>query len=238
MIVHSHKEAIPASVIRVEQNNILRLLGIPEGRADEYVIGIVHSVLQKCHEICAPQIVYTIYDNPVFLLGSGEMKVGELVFALNKMVTAALARSSSVAFFIGTCGDQIEKYSKTLMRDGNTLESLIADFAGSEMAECIAEYAHNKIEKDAARQGLLITNRYSPGYCNWPVSDQQKVFLLMQPETCGVTLTTSSLMLPVKSVSGITGLGKSVTKSDYACARCEMDHCLYRDKNRKTDARH
>lgn len=237
MIVHSHKEIIPLSSIRVAENNIIRLLGVPDGQADEYVKGIVHSVTQKCHEICDPQAVFTVFENPVFSLMTGEMQVGEYVFALNKMVTAALAKSTSVAFFIGSCGDHIEKYSKMLIRDGHTLEGLIADFAGSEMAESIAEYAHRMIETDAARQGMRVTNRYSPGYCNWPVSDQQKVFRLMQPETCGVTLTASSLMLPVKSVSGIIGTGRNVSIQSYACVRCEMDHCLYRDKNRKADTR-
>jgi cobalamin-dependent methionine synthase I len=39
---------------------------------------------------------------------------------------------------------------------------------------------------------------------------QHKLFLaLLKNYTCGISLTESSLMLPVKSVSGIIGLGKT-----------------------------
>lgn len=151
-------------------------------------------------------------------------------FHLNKMVCSALNNSTEVAFFICTCGGKVELYAKQLMKDGHTLEGLIVDLAGSEIAEGVADFIHKKIESDMAEYGLKITNRYSPGYCNWQVSEQQKLFSLLTENNCGVQLTTSSLMLPIKSVSGIVGIGKNVKNMGYSCAICETDHCLYRDK--------
>ena len=50
-------------------------------------------------------------------------------------------------------------------------------------------------------------------------------------ETCGVSLTESSLMVPIKSVSGIIGLGPQVRHLDYTCGLCDFKQC-YKRKQR------
>ena len=45
---------------------------------------------------------------------------------------------------------------------------------------------------------------------------------------CGITLTESALMVPMKSVSGIIGVGKTVQRVDYTCDLCGMKDCTYR----------
>ena len=109
---------------------------------------------------------------------------------------------------------------------------MIVDLIGSEIAEEVAEYVHKKIEQDMRLRGMSITNRYSPGYCNWHVSDQQKLFKILEGKTCGIQLSDSSLMLPLKSISGIIGVGSNVKNRGYACSKCEMDFCIYRVKGK------
>jgi cobalamin-dependent methionine synthase I len=116
------------------------------------------------------------------------------------------------------------------MSEGHTLESLVVDLIASELAEGAADFIHKQIEEDAASSNFRITNRYSPGYCNWPVSEQQKLFTLMGKNTCGVILTPSSLMIPIKSVSGIVGIGAEVMFHGYACAKCDDAQCIYRNR--------
>jgi hypothetical protein len=88
---------------------------------------------------------------------------------------------------------------------------------------------HKEIKRDMETDGLKITNRYSPGYCGWPVSDQQILFALMGQNICDIRLSESSLMMPVKSVSGIIGAGMHVKSKGYSCAACDTEYCLYRD---------
>lgn len=48
--------------------------------------------------------------------------------------------------------------------------------------------------------------RISPGYKDWPLRDQELLFSLLHPEeTIGVRLNATQLMIPLKSVSGISG---------------------------------
>ncbi|MCK5694244.1 MAG: methionine synthase, partial [Bacteroidales bacterium] len=80
----------------------------------------------------------------------------------------------------------------------------------------------------AKELGLHITNRYSPGYCSWNVEEQQKLFSLFPKGTCGISLSESSLMSPVKSISGIIGIGAEVKYREYTCEICPMLNCQFR----------
>ena len=76
--------------------------------------------------------------------------------------------------------------------------------------------------------GLKITNRYSPGYCGWDTREQHKLFSLLPENSCGIRLTESALMLPIKSVSGFIGVGANVRFNPYTCKMCDAEFCVYR----------
>jgi cobalamin-dependent methionine synthase I len=85
-----------------------------------------------------------------------------------------------------------------------------------------------KLAAKEGRIGKKLTNRFSPGYCDWPVGDQQQLFSLLPENFCGITLLETALMLPVKSVSGIIGIGEKVKYFDYPCKFCTMQKCFRR----------
>ena len=81
------------------------------------------------------------------------------------------------------------------------------------------------------KTGWKHTNRFSPGYCGWHVSEQQRLFSLFPTANpCGIRLTDSSLMIPIKSVSGIIGIGKNVRHLDYSCGLCNYSKCYKKRK--------
>jgi Vitamin B12 dependent methionine synthase, activation domain len=222
--------SIDPVLLNIKENNILKSLGVPLDQAEVYLMELIKELIAHCKTICSPKTSCLVFSNPSFNILTGQMTINGKSFLLNKMVASALKSSTGIAIFIGTCGDEVEKYSKKLINKGDTLEGFIVDLIGSEIAEWVAEYTHDLIEKKLLPSGMRTTNRYSPGYCNWPVSDQHQIFSLMENNNCGVSLNASSLMIPIKSVSGIIGLGKNVENKGYACSLCEADHCLYRDK--------
>jgi hypothetical protein len=217
-------------LLPVSEAQIIRSLGIPAGQAEDDVADNNRKDIQICFELSAPCIGYAVFSEPCFNRDQALLTLSGETFHLGKIVTAALEKSTRIGLFIGTCGKEVENYSRQLMKEGHTLEGYIVDLIGSEIAENVAEYVHNEVGKDMARVGLKITNRYSPGYCKWPVSDQQQLFRLLGDNNCGIILTDSSLMLPVKSVSGIIGIGQEVENAGYSCNICDTDHCIYRDK--------
>jgi hypothetical protein len=219
------------SAIEVDKKNIFRFLGMEPSDADDYTSDLVDKYIADCKAICKPDTSFILLSNPSFDLKDKTMILEEVKFSLGKLVTSFLRKSTYLAVFVGTCGAATESLSKQLMNEGNTLEGYIVDLIGSEMAEEIIEQLHDHLEIQANRAGYQVTNRYSPGYCNWPVSDQHHLFSLLKGETCGIELTPSSLMMPVKSVSGMLGIGREVKKVAYKCRYCDDKDCVLRGKS-------
>ena len=101
---------------------------------------------------------------------------------------------------------------------------------GSEIVESAMDSIQFSLEEELKSHGLYITNRYSPGYCGWNVADQQKLFTFFPKNFCDIKLSDTSLMYPIKSISGIIGIGKEVKKDNYPCKLCDDKNCIYRGK--------
>lgn len=214
----------------VQRRNILRSLGMQESDADEYLTGMIDELSAVCRRMLQPRAAFSVYEQPLFQKDAGKMLVDGRSFHLGGMVSSFLKNSELIAVFAATCGPAIERFSKKLIADNQALEGYLVDLIASELAEGIAEKVHDEIESLALSYGFSITNRYSPGYCNWPVSDQRNLFSLLQGHDCGIEVAPSSLMLPVKSVSGLVGMGRKVKRMGYKCRYCADEKCLMRGK--------
>ena len=151
-------------------------------------------------------------------------------FDMGNIILRQLRGSEAYALFVCTAGIDYEAYQQRLKTEGDMVRVFIADALGSVIAEKCADEMENSLQLSIDKLGWKHTNRFSPGYCGWHVSEQQKLFPLFDGHTCGITLTESSLMVPIKSVSGIIGLGREVRKLDYTCGLCTFEKCYKRKK--------
>jgi cobalamin-dependent methionine synthase I len=142
-----------------------------------------------------------------------------------------MKKSEKICFFLCSIGNGISDWNKLLFAHGDFLKGYLVDLAGSILADKTVEKLSDIVELEASAWGMGITNTYSPGYCEWPVEEQQKLFGFFPENFCGVKLTPSSLMIPEKSVSGIIGGGNQVKKVPYTCAMCNMKNCIYAKPN-------
>jgi cobalamin-dependent methionine synthase I len=146
-------------------------------------------------------------------------------FSLNKVIFRLLCESEELMFFICTAGSAVSKWAASLAAAGDPLASFVVDALGSVMAEATADLMHRRIRGRMTLDDKEVTNRYSPGYCGWPVSDQPHLFSLFPEDICGVKLTETCLMNPIKSVSGVIGVGKQVVFTPHLCSTCVPEHC-------------
>ena len=151
-------------------------------------------------------------------------------FEMGNIILRQLRGSEAFAIFVCTSGLEFETYQQRLKEQGDMVRVFIADALGSVIAEKCADQMEKALQESIDKLGWMHTNRFSPGYCGWHVSQQQLLFPLFQGHTCGVKLTDSSLMIPIKSVSGIIGLGEKVRKLEYTCGLCDFKQCYKRKK--------
>ena len=172
--------------------------------------------------------IYRIIDNIEvngydYLIVAADQK-----FKIGKTLSIELRGSERLAFFICTSGNSICEKSGRLMKGEDPVLGYLYDLLGSAIAEAAADRLQDVLKQEVEKNGQKITNRYSPGYCHWNVSDQHNLFSLFQGIPCGVTLTPSSLMQPTKSISGVIGIGKNVKYREYRCELCSSKDCVYR----------
>ncbi len=151
-------------------------------------------------------------------------------FNVGKRITRLLKKAEYITGFICTAGRTIPERSKKLMEKGDLIEGYVVDVIGNVAVETAMDRIQQLHQSELEAKGLKITNRYSPGYCNWSVADQPKLFSLFPKNFCGVSLTPSCLMLPIKSISGFIGVGEHVCYEKYTCTHCTMQNCIYRGK--------
>ena len=72
--------------------------------------------------------------------------------------------------------------------------------------------------------------RFSPGYGDLPLECQRNIVEFLQTKkNIGMSLTDSLMMVPVKSVTAIIGIGKEKNKcTGPGCMICKKTDCPYR----------
>lgn len=193
---------------------------------------LIDETLKNLSSFTKIRCGFKVLDPALFKIKKGVMYYSNLSFNLEKIISSRLMKSETIAIFTATAGDGLESEAKRLMSDGDLLEGYIFDSIGSETAEGAAAWIEKKIDSTGLEYGWKTTSRYSPGYCGWSVKEQHQLFSLLPEGFCGITLTKSALMYPIKSVSGIIGLGKDVMKEDYQCSVCDYTDCFRHHKLR------
>jgi cobalamin-dependent methionine synthase I len=86
--------------------------------------------------------------------------------------------------------------------------AVVYDATASEMADAaldwIMEYINRQLRRDSRR---LLPRRFSAGYADFALENQQSIYENLQMGKIGVTITPSYILLPEKSVTAISGVG-------------------------------
>jgi len=145
-----------------------------------------------------------------------------------RQVCGYIKESTQAALFLCTAGEDFTRMTNALNEQGDIMEAYILDAIGSLTVENAMDKIQENLRLSFITSRLKISNRYSPGYCNWPLTDQKALFELIGDNPVGITLSDSCLMTPRKSVSGIIGIGKNLKHQEYGCKICSNTTCMYR----------
>ncbi len=219
--------------LKLSVPQIENVIGYKEGEDREIVTDLIEEILKESHETCNIKAQYIIFHGVKFDNDTKSVEINNISFNIRKIVFGQIKKSDSVAIFLCTAGQEIGIRSRKAMKERDLLRGYIYDVVGSEIVEAAADLMQNELEKAVISSGKKITNRYSPGYCGWDVAEQHKLFQLIPDNFCGIRLTESALMDPVKSVSGIIGIGENVKHNPYTCSMCDMKDCIYRKVREK-----
>lgn len=183
----------------MDKKEILRYLRTNSKTQDERILALVDDAVNLIESNVTPKSIYRIFDCTVT---DDELIVGDYHF-----------KSSRLAQNLNGC-TRVVIFGATL---GYECDRLIKVSSATDMAKAMAlqATAAAKIEEvcDALEQTIIsehsvtLRQRYSPGYFDLNITEQKKIFELVDiTKRIGLTLTDTCEMVPTKSVTAFIGI--------------------------------
>ena len=205
-------------------------MGYSPGTTPEPVSDLIREVAEELMPLGGVNAEYNIFNRLSSDTNNKSIEIEGVVFEVKPIIFSQIKKAQWAALFICTAGAEVGLRSRRSMNEGDLLRGYVYDVIGSEVVENAADRMQEELRLEVAVRGLKVTNRFSPGYCGWDVAEQHKLFSFFPDNYCGITLTESALMNPVKSVSGLIGIGREVRYAPYQCHLCDDKNCIYRGK--------
>jgi hypothetical protein len=183
---------------------VLRTQGIPDrSLASERVTQLAEMALIVYRELTAPAGIMMEVDQDEFSAVYQGLGLNEESTPLDLIVPAA----EQLALFAVTLGNAVSERIALLFDEQEFALGVLLDGTASAGAEIACNMLRTEYHSHLDQQEKLDSSfgvlPFSPGYCGWHISAQQKLFKTLEPGAIGISLSETFLMEPLKSVSGV-----------------------------------
>ncbi|MCS7313837.1 MAG: vitamin B12 dependent-methionine synthase activation domain-containing protein [Bryobacterales bacterium] len=210
-----------------ERSEVLRHMGYPaDAPKPALILERVEQLLASLPGRVRPRALYRLYAVREAAPRRLELEGGAV---FHGRIGEFLGQVDRVAAFVATGGPEIVALAEQAMRERDALGGLIYHAAGAALAEAMVERVIAEL-RGQLQPGEAVTLPYSPGYCGIPLEEQRVLFRLVDAERIGVQLLSSLMMRPLKTVSGLVGIGPADRIRAYGnpCDLCPLADCRMR----------
>jgi len=214
--------------VELDAEEVLRTMGCRPGhnlRAEHRLL--MDRLLSEARPALSARAVYTIAD--VEHIGENELRLRECR-PIRGPIASFLKPSRRVVAFVATIGEAIERMADERFQAGDKLGGYTLNAIGSAAADAAVDALADAIYFSDLGPDEALTPPFSPGYCGMPLEEQLSIFSIVQAAPIGVRLLPSMIMKPLKSVSGLIGIGPNVEieARGVPCQWCELTSCRMR----------
>ena len=212
--------------MRPDIDEAMRYLGVrsdPQGELRTRMTSLAEELCSRC----MPRWIWRAFplahegDQPVIGLGPVPLSLP------GKSARAMLGGSERCVILVCTLGLTFDTWLRQ-EQARDMQRAVMLDALGSAFVEAACDAAEREIAAHLPRKHL--TDRFSPGYGDLPLTLQPALLSVTGAHRIGVTLTDSLLMNPQKRVSAIVGISDTPQPARIrGCAHCHLrEHCAYR----------
>jgi len=212
--------------IEIDRKQVCRYAGCgTDYKPPARISSLIDEYVELVQHLTKPFYSYVI-KNIERVEGSSVFIEDSIIFR-GRRIARLLEQCCKVSVFVATIGRDLEEMVYRLAGDSFILQAVLLDAIGSDIAEKVADFVQGKIREIANARGLCISQRFSPGYCDWDIGQQKMVFRAVGRDSAGIRLTEKCLMIPQKSISGIIGIASPNSDvEDYnPCKTCDKHDC-------------
>ena len=185
------------SKLCVNEREALRYLGVKE--ADECVLSLLKTCEAELLELSEPRAVYTLVD----IVNNGESVDFGFMRVESKNLAKNLEGCTGAYIFCATLGIKIDRYYERLTKVSQAKATVFSS-AASSLIESFCDYLNRELACD-----LVTKPRFSCGYGDFCIKHQADILNALEAgKRLGVCLTENYMMVPVKTVTAIIGIGR------------------------------
>ena len=192
------------------------------------IVDLAEKALEEGRAYLHPVVDYrwlaidSLHHERIYLEGGARLT--------GSLIVQHLGAAQKIVAALCTIGDQFEEKVSQVMGE-DPVYGLALDGLGSAAVESLAKAVCHHFETQIVEEGYQTTMPLIPGMEGWPVEvGQKEIFGILGDNKAGVRLTSSSMMIPRKSMSMVLGFGPEVGEGGHPCDYCNMrETCRYRD---------
>ncbi len=208
---------VPVRIDRIRRDEALRYLGWKGGCSDPHVLSQLEEAERLALAQAAPAVIMRRFPLTKTLILEGTEFV-----PLGSNVAALLSKSGEAALLAATLGMGSERLLLRTQAKSAAL-ALVLDAVLTAMIEQVCDEACKAFESTLSGQGLRLTPRFSPGYGDMPLEQTAQICAVLDAgRQIGLTVSSSGLMIPRKSVTAIIGVTDESPRMPSGCAVCRM----------------
>lgn len=214
------------TLFQIDQKEMMRYAGLSP-KVKEFPQDAIDSAIREALALAEPKGIWQIlpYDPEKGTIGGAHP-----LTLTGRSILRHLSHAWSVGVLAVTVGEEIEKASGEHFQHGEYLQGLLLDAAATAAVEHLADQVDALIQREAARSGQHTVWRFSPGYGDWPVTQQPDFCRAIGAETIGIHVTDHAMLFPRKSVSAIIGISEcSARPAPAKCRACGLMSCPFRN---------
>lgn len=186
----------------IDIKELCRYLGYGKNEPDERTKAAIRSVIDE-YIPCVRERHVTL-EVPITVGADGVALPGG--YLPSKSLARTLDGCECAVIMAATLGAECDRL---MMRyeSSDMAKAAIAQACGACAIEVLCDRICADIEQVAALRGLYSRRRFSPGYGDLPLETQNFFIAALDAQKkIGLTLTSSLMMVPTKSVTAIVGL--------------------------------
>ncbi len=207
----------------IDKKEVLRYAGHKSGILPGNIDTVADRVIALCQTALNPRYIIGRYkiqpvENGILLPENGLILQG-------MDISKHLSDCDECVILCATRGNGADSFIRT-MSAIDTVHGIFADAAATRAVESLADNIEEDLRNITQARGRFLTWRYSPGYGDFPFTQQPDILNLLQADKlAGVTCNQSCIMTPAKSITAVMGIKnhKPVNKQEkcYLCPNRE-----------------
>ena len=212
--------------IDIDKQQILHNIGYgTDCKPSARIVSLLNEYVENAYYLIDPS--YSGVIRNIKSVQGSRVVIEDSITFQSEVIARLLEQCHKAAVFLVTIGNHLEEMVCHLAENGLILQATVLDAIGSVAVEKVADFVQGRVGEIARAQGLCISQRSSPGYCDWDIGQQEMVFRAVDGNSAGIRLTDGCLMVPRKSVSGIIGIGLPNRNVEHynPCKTCDKHNC-------------